>query len=162
MAGLNPFPENPEKTAGPHVSVSTWGLRMRQGGFASVKLGPTGWLALLSPGAVLGLLIARLTGGSFIVFGVIGALVIWLAAISLDRVFSGNRPTNFDVEPPLSSAVLERVEEAARYAGIKFEHLVRETSENNNGGAQDPESVFVTKTKYVARLKNIVMTYQDE
>lgn len=146
----------------PHVRVSTWGLRLRNGGFAELRLGSAGWLALLSPGVVLGLLVARLSSGSFIVWGTIGGVMIWLLAVAAERLSAGNRPTHFDAVPPLSAAELERVEEAARYAGIKFEHTESEapsdagsTVDNSEGVAQ-ARSMFVTKTKYVARLQNIV------
>lgn len=151
MAGWlkSPNNQNDSDSASPHVSVSTWGLRLRHGGFAALRLGIAGWLALLSPGVVFGLLVARLTDASFLLFGVIGGITIWFLAVSIERLFAGNRPTHFDVAPALTAGELERVAEAARYAGIKYEH--RETEE-----AGDTGSMFVTKAKFVTRLGNIV------
>lgn len=100
--------QNNSDSASPHVSVSTWGLGLRRGGFATLTLGPAGWLALLSPGVVIGLLVARLSGGSFALFGIIGGLAIWFAAVSVERLFAGHRPMSFVVDPSLSAEELER------------------------------------------------------
>ena len=109
--------QNNSDSASPHVSVSTWGLGLRRGGFATLTLGPAGWLALLSPGVVIGLLVARLSGGSFALFGIIGGLAIWFAAVSIERLFAGHRPMSFVVDPSLSAEELERVAEAACVEG---------------------------------------------
>ena len=166
--------QNNSDSASPHVSVSTWGLGLRRGGFATLTLGPAGWLALLSPGVVIGLLVARLSGGSFALFGIIGGLAIWFAAVSIERLFAGHRPMSFVVDPSLSAEELERVAEAARYAGITFDHhetfnhesAVEEPSPNLAEDERGPDvdntrpdqagSMFVTKTKYSARLANII------
>lgn len=136
----------------PRVSVSTWGLQLRQGGFASVELNFAGWLALLSPGVVSGLLVARLTDGSFVLFGLIGGFVIWFGAVVADRLRSSHIPSLFSVAH-LSERELEKVEESARYAGIKFEHDVDD--------ADEPTSIFRTKTKYVTRLRNLIELARD-
>ena len=123
----------------------------------------------LSPGVVIGLLVARLSGGSFALFGIIGGLAIWFAAVSVERLFAGHRPMSFVVDPSLSAEELERVAEAARYAGITFDHhetfdhesAVEEPSPNlgpdvDNTRPDQAGSMFVTKTKYSARLANII------
>ena len=140
---------------GPRIGLLTSGLNPRQGGFASVELNAVGWLALLSPGVVLGLLFARLTGRSFVVFGLIGGVLIWGLAVGLERAFAGNRPSRMQISPPLKEVELSRVEEAARHAGIAFTHRL---SESEDG----PESVLETKTKFGARLHNIVEIHRED
>ena len=118
---------------------------------------------------VIGLLVARLSDGSFALFGIIGGLAIWFAAVSVERLFAGHRPMSFVVDPSLSAEELERVAEAARYAGITFDHhetfdhesAVEEPSPNlgpdvDNTRPDQAGSMFVTKTKYSARLANII------
>jgi len=139
-----------QPSAGPHVGFTTWGLRPRQGGFASVQLNAVGWLALLSPGVVLGLLIARLTTSSFVAWGLAGGFAIWFVAVLLDRIVSGHRPSRLSLDSALGDDELELVTEAARHAGIKFEHHV-----------DDASSTFEMKAKYMARLHNIIQTAQD-
>lgn len=149
---LNKSPSNPSvsSSASPRVGLTTWGLRLRYGGLVT-ELSPPGWLALLSPGVVIGLLIARLTDNSFVLFGVVGGVAIWAAAIVVDRVLSGHRGARMLVEPPLSASELEQLEESSRYAGIKFEHRVLDES----------GSALETKAKYVARLRNLVALARD-
>ena len=136
---------NGANTQGPQVGVTTWGLQLRHGGFAMLNLGAAGWLALLSPGVVIGLLIARLSDNSFIIFGIVGGIVIWLAAVGIERAFAGNQMARFSIEPSLSADELDATLEAARHAGIKFDHSF-----------EDDASRFETKAKYMARLHNIV------
>lgn len=158
---------DPERSS-PHVSVSTWGLCLRRGGFATFQLGASGWLALLSPGAVLGLLVARLTDGSFVIWGVAGALAVWLIAVGIERTFAGHRATAFHITPALNDAQFEGVAEAARYAGIKFEHMRRgdvdegEVADERLGSEDVGASVFSTKAKYRARLQNIIFLTTSE
>ena len=142
---FNNSSETPNDAQSPQVGVTTWGLRLGQGGFATVTLGPAGWLALLSPGVVIGLLIARLSDSSFVVFGIAGGVAIWLASVGIERAFAGNRMARFSIEPSLSVEELDVTLEAARHAGITFDH-----------GIEDGASEFSTKAKYVARLHNIV------
>ncbi len=156
----SPNNQNNSDSSSSRVSVSTWGLRLRHGGFAALRLSPAGWLALLSPGVVIGLLIARLTGGSFVLWGVIGGVTIWILAAIGERMFAGNRPTRFDVAPAVSPDELERVAEAARYAGIKFEHHETAANEPGQGLSDDASSMFVTKAKYATRLQNIIALKQ--
>lgn len=140
---------NPSSNAtNPQAGLPVWGFRVRNGGFASLKLGASGWLALLSPGVVIGLLIARLSDSSFLLWGVIGGVTIWVIAVAVERFFAGNRPGKLSVEPSLTDTELDAVSEAARYAGIKFEHVVDDAS--------DDGSVLASKTKFLTRLNNIV------
>jgi len=103
---------------------------------------------LISPGAVIGLAFARLTDRSFVVWGIVGGLVIWAAAVGVERLLYGRRQSRLSFSPPLTDAQLDEVAEAARYAGIKFEHQV--------DNLEDSASVFTLKTKYHKRLKAIV------
>ena len=144
-----------DRSTGPRISLLTTGLNPRQGGFASIEPNAIGWLALLSPGVVLGLLFARLTGRSFVVFGLIGGVLIWGLAVGIERAFAGNRPSRMRISPPLKEAELSGVEEAARHAGIAFSHRL---SESEDG----PDSVLETKTKFIARLHNIVEIHRED
>ena len=126
-------------------------LDLRKGGFVSFDLDVARWLALISPGVVLGLLIARLSDTSFLVWGILGGLTIWLAAVSIDRTISGHRETRHVVVPSLTPTELQEVGEAARYAGIKVDHVSDLDSPDTDTG-----SVFTMKSKFVKRFDNLV------
>ena len=146
--------KQPSSSTNPQFGPTPWRPRARYGGFALLRLGAAGWLALLSPGVVLGLLIARLSDASFVLWGVIGGITIWVTAVAVERFFAGNRGGHLPVSPALTDAELPGVAEAARYAGIKFEHVI--------DGDAGNRSILAAKNKYLARLNNIVHTCRQE
>ena len=141
---------------------------LRTGGFVSVELNAAGWLALISPGVVIGLAIARLTGTSFVLWGIVGGVLIWAAAVGIDRLRHRHRKCRVLFSPALTETQLEQVEEAARYAGIKFEHqiddplLFAEADRPDDPQAiPEPSSVFTLKNQYRKRLRTIVNNKVD-
>jgi len=118
-------------------------------GFRTVRLNAVGWIALVAPGVVLGLLFARLTDRSLIVFGLLGGLVIVTAAMALDHFRAGRRPTGLDVDP-LSDIEVERLAEAGRHAGIRFEHEI--ASLDGDG----PRSRLSTQYRHLVRLHRLL------
>lgn len=129
--------------------MNPWQQRLRQGGFLSVELNAVGWVAVIGPGVVLGLLYARLTDRSFVVWGLLGGLAIWLAAVVVDNLRYGRRPGRYVHTPPLSPDTLERFSEATRHAGIKFTHELIDTEDG-------PASVLHTKQKNIQRISIIL------
>lgn len=123
--------------------VGAW---LRSGGLRSVELNAVGWVALISPGVVLGLLVARLTDSSFWVFGLVGGVTIWAIAALVDNFRFGRVPARLTTER-LNDAELEHLVEAARHAGIRFEHEL---------GDDDTISVLSTQQRFVDRLSHLL------
>lgn len=128
-----------------------WNVRewARAGGLRSVDLNAAGWLALLSPGVVLGLLVARLTDSSFVIFGVLGGFTIWLVAVLADNARFGRQKIRLDVRA-LTDSQLESLAEASRHAGIKFDHE-SEIDEDNG-----PRSLFRLQNRHRNRFRALV------
>lgn len=127
----------------------------RRGLFQSVQLNAIGWVALLAPGVVLGLLFARITGRSLLVWGVVGGLTILAVAVAIDYYRSSRRPSGLSVEA-LSAAELQALAEAGRHAGIKFEH---ESDPHDEAG---PRSLLQTQRRHVVRLHRLVQQIRDD
>lgn len=126
--------------------VGEW---LRHGGLRSVQLDAVGWVALLSPGVVLGLLFARLTDRSFWVFGAIGGITIWTLAALLDNFRYGRQPHRLSTEL-LSDDALDRLMEASRHAGINVDHESRVLDDG------ETVSELTTQQRFVARLHGLV------
>lgn len=128
--------------------------RVRKGGFATVELNAVGWVALVGPGVVAGLLFARLTERSFLLWGAVGGVIVWAIAVTLDNVRDGQRPGRLHTDP-IDAESLHKLTEAARHAGITFTH---EDVDDENGQA----SVLHAKNRHLDRLANILWQVRDQ
>ncbi len=122
--------------------------RLRTGGFQAIELNLVGWISLLGPGVVIGLLFARLTDRSFWLWGAVGGLVIWIVALTIDNYRFGRRDGRLHADA-LDEPQLERLAEAARYAGISYEHEFTDSPD----GAQ---STFHAQQRHINRLGNLL------
>jgi len=135
-------------------AAERWLRNVHRRGFRTVRLNAVGWIALVAPGVVLGLLFARLTSRSLVLWGLVGGAVIVAAAMALDHFRAGRRQSGLSVEL-LNETELERLAEAGRHAGIRFEHEVDSADEDG------PRSKLSTQYRHLVRLHRLVEEVRD-
>lgn len=107
--------------------------RIRSGGFRSSRLNALGWLAVLGPGLVAGLVGSLLVGGSVLLLGVLGMAMSWAVALAIDHLAWRRIPFSLGL-PPVELDLAEGLIDGLRARGVEAEIQARPGASGDDAG----------------------------